>query len=74
MDKNFEEVICLIKYGKQGSLVVNGIEFNMTMKGNPTLTELEVAEIATYIYNTWSHQRGVVDVTRVSQLLATCNN
>ncbi len=74
MDNNFEDVICAIKYGKKESLKVNGIEYNMIMKSNPGLTELEVAEIATYIYNTWSHKKGLVDVKEVSQILLTCNN
>jgi len=74
MANNFEEVVCIIKYGKQGPLLVNGIDFNMGMKGNPALTELEVAEIATYIYNTWSHKRGLADVKEVTQILSNCNN
>lgn len=74
MDSNFDEVICMIKYGKKGPLIINGIEYNMEMKGNPGLTELEVAEITTYIYNTWTHKKGMVDVTQVSQVLANCNN
>jgi len=74
MDNNLNQVICIIKNGKQGSLLVNGVEYNMMMKGNPALTELEVAEIATYIYNTWSNQKGLIDVTDVSKILSTCNN
>jgi mono/diheme cytochrome c family protein len=72
MDKNFEQVVCLIKYGIQGQLEVNGVNYNMAMKGIPTLTELEVAEILTYIYNTWSPQKGLVDVTEIAQLLSVC--
>lgn len=74
MDRNFEEVVCVVKYGSQDRLAVNGVEYNMAMKGIPGLTELEVAEIITYIYNTWSHQKGLVDVTEVAQLLSACNN
>src|SRR5690242_19621245 len=50
MTKNFEDVVCLIRYGKKGELVVNGVSYNQPMPGIPTLTDLEIAEIATYIY------------------------
>jgi mono/diheme cytochrome c family protein len=73
MANNFEAVICLIENGKKGSLVVNGIEFNQAMPGIPTLTDLEVAEIATYIYNTWTHDRGIIEVKDVSTILQNCN-
>jgi cytochrome c551 len=74
MTKNFDDVICLIRYGKKGELVVNGVTFNQPMPGIPTLTDLEIAEIATYIYNSWSHDRGIVDVSEVSALQKTCKS
>ena len=72
MDKNFEKVICSIKYGIKGEMIVNGNDFNQEMPGVPSLTDLEIAEIATYIYNTWEHKRGLVDVKATSQLLEKC--
>jgi cytochrome c551 len=72
MVANRSEVICLIKNGKSGELVVNGKGYNQAMKGIPSLTDLEIAEISTYIYNTWSHQHGIIEVKEVSAVLATC--
>jgi len=72
MEKNFDEVICIIKNGKEGELWVNGVMYNQPMKSNPTLTELEVTELATYIYNTWSNQRGLVEVREVTSALSAC--
>jgi cytochrome c551 len=72
MDNHFNDVICLIRNGKSGELVVNGKTYIQAMPGIPTLTDLEIAEISTYIYNTWSHQRGLVDVKEVSAILSTC--
>lgn len=72
MANNFEDVICLIRAGKKGSMIVNGIEYNQPMPGIPALTDLEVAEIATYIYNSWSHKRGIIEVRDVSKVLAGC--
>jgi cytochrome c551 len=72
MSNNINEVICLIKNGKSGELVVNGKSYNQAMQGISSLTDLEIAEISTYIYNTWSHERGIVEVKNVSAVLATC--
>jgi cytochrome c551 len=72
MEKNFESVLCLMKYGIQGEVTVNGKSFSQPMSGVSTLTNLEIAEIATYIYNTWDHQRGLVDVTETSRVMDSC--
>ena len=72
MEKNFGEAICIIKNGREGELWVNGIMYNQPMKSNPTLTELEVAELSTYIYNSWSNQRGLVEVGEVTSALSAC--
>ena len=72
MDENLADVICLIRYGKEGELVVNGRQFNHPMSGITTLSDLEIAEIATYIYNTWTHARGIVEVKAAAQMLKDC--
>jgi mono/diheme cytochrome c family protein len=72
MDQQLEEVICGMKNGMKGELVVNGKKYNKVMKGIPSLTELEIAEIATYIYNSWEHQRGMVDIETVAKALKKC--
>jgi mono/diheme cytochrome c family protein len=73
MEENFTEVICMIRYGREGELIVNGNSYIQSMPGIPTLTDLEVAEIATYIYNTWDHKRGIVEVKEVTSVLNACN-
>lgn len=72
MNKNFERVICLMRNGIQGELVVNGVQYNQAMPGVPTLTDLEIAEIATYIYNAWGNEHGLIDVKEVEQISNTC--
>lgn len=72
MDTNFNDVVCLIRHGKTGQMIVNGKEFNQPMPGVTTLSDLEVAEIATYIYNTWSHARGIVEVKHAAEILNSC--
>lgn len=72
MQDNFREVICLIKNGKKGDLVVNGKIYNQTMPDMHSLTDLEVAEIATYIFNAWENERGIIEVQDVSKILSLC--
>lgn len=72
MDNNLEQVLCLMKYGLQGEVTVNGNIYNQAMPGVPSLTDLEVAEIATYIYNTWEHKRGIVPVQEATSALEAC--
>jgi len=72
MNNNRDEVLCLIRLGKNGPLIVNGISYNMRMPPMPELTDLEIAQIATYIYNTWSHKEGIIDVKNATDALSGC--
>jgi mono/diheme cytochrome c family protein len=44
------------------------------MPAMPTLTDLEIAEIVTYIYNSWEHDQGIVEVSEVSAVLSKCDS
>lgn len=74
MEKNFEEVLCIMRYGKSTPTVVNGKTYEQPMKGISSLTDLDIAEIATYIYNTWDHERGIVRVGEVTEETSKCSS
>ena len=61
-----------MKYGMKNEITVNGNSYHQRMPGVASLTELELAEIATFIYNSWDHQRGLVDVKEMGPLLDSC--
>lgn len=69
---HLDESFCEMKYGKKGSILVNGKEYNKAMPGVPSLTELEIAEIATYLNNSWGREKGIVEIQRVKQALKKC--
>ena len=71
-EKNLDASLCLMKYGTKGELMVNGKSFNKPMPGVPSLTELEIAEIATYISNSWGRQQGIVEINVVTAALNLC--
>lgn len=72
MDNHIDETLCLMKYGVSGEITVNGKVFNKPMPGVPSLTDLEIAEIATYIYNIGNHKRGLIPVTEVEKRMKEC--
>ncbi|NOT74638.1 MAG: cytochrome c [Cyclobacteriaceae bacterium] len=72
MDKNFDEVLCMMKNGKTGEMIVNGKSYHQPMPGVTELTELEIAEIATYIYNSWGHEKGMIEIKQVTNALQAC--
>ena len=71
-DKN--AVICLIRYGLQGPIVVNGKRYNRPMPAQPKLSDLEIAELTTYLYNKWGGETKVTDVKAVTPVLEQCKN
>lgn len=71
---NRDKVICLIRNGRSGELIVNGKSFNKEMPAMPSLTDLEIAEIVTYIYNSWGKNEGLIEVNEVSSVLSKCDS
>lgn len=74
MENNLEEVACIIRYGRTEPVTVNGITYTQPMPGIPTLTNLEIAEIMTYIYNSWEHERGMINVKEVDRMMEKCGD
>lgn len=70
--KDEAAVICVIRHGQQGPVQVNGVEFNGNMPANPQLRPLEIAEIATYILNSWGNKGSFVTVQDVEKALEIC--
>ncbi|GAB4031114.1 c-type cytochrome [Spirosoma jeollabukense] len=69
---NKNSVICLIRYGQKGAIVVNGKPYNRPMPAQPQLSDLEVAELVTYIYNEWGGEKKLIGVKEVTPILDTC--
>ena len=59
----------IIVNGLSGSIVVNGTEYNQPMPANLNLNPSEVAEILTYISNSWGNEYGGVSLDAVKSAL-----
>ena len=69
---NKNTVICLIRYGQQGPIVVNGKSYNRPMPAQPHLSDFEVAELITYIYKEWGNETKLTGVNEVTPILNQC--
>ena len=72
LQNNIEAAICISRNGMQGSIVVNGVEYNQQMPGHDDLTDLEIAEIVTFVGNAWGNKSGLIDVKTTSKILEGC--
>ena len=65
---------CIIKYGQKEQITVNGQLYTMPMPALSKLTPIEIAQILTYIGNSWGNQHGFVQVKDVERFLQDCES
>ena len=69
-----DRTVCIIKHGLEGEILVNGQTYQQPMPANETLRDIEIAQIATYIYNHWGHAKGYIPARQVSTTLEKCTS
>ena len=69
---DLDAAICYIKNGLNGEIIVNGVVFNQQMPGNTLLTDLELAEILTYVVNEFNEKEMLISQKEVRQMLKNC--
>ncbi len=69
--ENLPRAACIIKNGQSKEIVVNGVTYNQMMPGNP-ITNLEVAEVLTFIGNAWGNEAGLIGVKDVDKWMEEC--
>jgi mono/diheme cytochrome c family protein len=65
---NKNQVICVIKNGAKGPMIVNGKEYNQVMPKNKELFDLDIAQITTYIYSKWGEEKVITEVDSVKYI------
>lgn len=61
-------IISAVLNGVSGKMEVNGVTFNGIMPPIPSLSNAEIANIATYVLNSWGNQGSQVAVAQVAKL------
>jgi mono/diheme cytochrome c family protein len=61
--KTKDKAISAVKFGLQGTIKVNGAEYNNVMP-NPGLANDEISDVMNYIQNTWGNTSGKKMITQ----------
>ncbi|MCB0618240.1 MAG: cytochrome c [Saprospiraceae bacterium] len=67
-----ERLACIIRYGLQDTIEVNGRTYGQVMTGIPELSETEIANIINYIHHAWGNDFGYVPFDEVRRSLTGC--
>lgn len=65
-------VACIIRNGMKGTILVNGKEFNRPMPANPKLTEIEIAELVSFVSMKWGKDSVYTPIEAVQAALKNC--
>lgn len=66
------QLACIIKNGQGGEIEINGVVYNGEMPANPSLTDIDVAQILVYITNSFGNKQGFKSLEAVSEDLRNC--
>jgi mono/diheme cytochrome c family protein len=67
------DIACIIRYGQQDTIQVNGRTYTTPMAGIPELTEFQIANIINYINQAWGNANGFVIVENLRVQLENCD-
>ncbi|QTE23188.1 copper-containing nitrite reductase [Polaribacter cellanae] len=67
LNADVKRAIGIILHGKTGEITVNGKKYNSVMT-KQTLTDEEVADVMTYVYNSWGNNKTNVSIKTVKEV------
>ena len=67
LNADVKRAIGIVLNGKTGEITVNGNKYNSIMT-KQTLTDDEIADVLTYVYNSWGNNKANVQTTTVQEV------
>jgi mono/diheme cytochrome c family protein len=74
LQKNKKLLACIIKEGLKDSITIGGKTFNEPMPANHQLTAMDIAQIVTYITNSFGNKQGLYNVNNADSDLKNCGH
>lgn len=70
--KNQERLPCIVRYGLQDTIVVNGKTYSENMAGMPGLSDIQITNLLNYINHAWGNEGATYQFEQVQELLKKC--
>ncbi|WP_347175007.1 copper-containing nitrite reductase [Polaribacter uvawellassae] len=67
LNADVDRAIGIVKHGLTGEITVNGNKYNSVMTAQ-NITDVEIADVMTYIYNSWGNNKTNVTIERVKKV------
>lgn len=72
LKQNRNRLACFIKYGLTDEIIINGRTFQGKMPADAHLMNIDIAQVITYITNSFGNKQGIYDVNDVARDLSNC--
>jgi mono/diheme cytochrome c family protein len=63
--KDIARLVRIIRYGYNERIALDGLYYSNAMTASPDLKDNEIADLLTYIRNSWSNKASVVTIAQV---------
>jgi mono/diheme cytochrome c family protein len=70
--ENENQLACIIKYGIDETILVNGTEYTQPMGGLSQLDNAEVTNLINFIRKKWMNKEAALTIQEVSDQIAAC--
>ncbi|MDR9398239.1 cytochrome c [Salibacter sp.] len=72
--ENKDEFACIVYYGIEGEITVNGQKYSQRMLGDPTLSATQIANLMNYVYGRWGNKKVEVNSEDIENRLNNCDS
>lgn len=72
LKKNKDQLACIIQNGLKDTIQINGKTYNAQMPAQTQLAPIEIAEVITYVTNSFGNEEGMYSVEKANVDLKNC--
>lgn len=74
LKNNKSQLACIVKYGLNDTLNINGTSFTGKMPAEPDMPPIDIAAVITYITNSFGNKQGLYDVANAGAHIEDCQH